>query len=1421
MKHLYTKFPNVILSALLRHSLSLVPLLCFLNVFLFPVSAAVTPTTLGTYFLTSVTRPKSATQFLKVNDGCYLYREGSCSYSSSNGGAKTSDNASGYVFYFDDTFSVSSLVTLTGDKKGSDVTVTIYKTDSANFAKFVNGTENSTKITLDKKTEVGSFTVPILSTAPKGTFSGACKSNFEAGYYYVVASAGSSSTYWTSMTLTEPVCTPPTTALKITTSATIIERGETVTISVVSGTGNGEPVTYSVKPSTGSITSAGVFSATASGTYTVIVTQPDEMTAKKCGAVDSVKIFVPYHECHSETIIKSVHTGKTTADCSGTLQGGYQKSTEKDGKLNSNGHFFVYLASGNYFEPGDSVYFEVPAVNNATAIDIYLGGKTAHTKTYSVPMNGAGTYVFVLPDDFPANIDTLGVYREDGSQNATYQSIEVRRYSCPGCDGIEQYAPTLGVSDSTMERETGSITLTPSTFNTNLFRSEYTITPSTATITNNVFHSDVVGTYIIEYSIVHKHHPDCRLSCTQQVEVTLQPCEQTPDVVPTSSVFRLTDGKLVSLTLATLEAKNTSVTYSLTSVPTLVGCTFYMDERELHISGTPNVGVTDANGVDYPLAFTFTNDCTPALTVTATITVKVFPSSHKPAIAYIVSGTKEGAFTAYTTDDKDESQTLLDYLATDFDVTVVNGYATKDAAKLETYYSNYDLLFVTDFMETSQGYTNALGTLIDKKPFLSTEAFVARLSNWHIQSNPSTASPMATKMRLLCAAHSIFNGTTISGDALNREIQVLSSANNGMQGFVLNQIYDFLPLATISDTNNGELIVCSERQAVFLARLIILGIQNSDTKLLTNDGKLIIKQILHYLLETDESKLADCSMVFDNANGTGLWSDAKNWAPAHSFLPTPYHPVRIEQPCTVDIPNAHAATMKINQGLKPDGSSLAGSITITPTGGLLIAGLISKVQDSKYFSLRPTSVQDITVKADATGNGALVFGTQESDVYATVQYFSKGYGANVSAEPVWQYIGTPLQADHTAVSMFYGAWMCRWGVSDNIGGLWEWVANEDILQPFEGYCITQDVSKTYTLQGRLNKPTTHSISFTVRDTEGYAFAANSWTAPIKIGNLSSSDFVNADATIYLFHSGTYNNSQSATDADATSAVASLPGQYAVIPVNASPYMAGADSVIPAMQGFFVKTSALPATMQIEYSSAVYDAKNFACSTTPMRAPRRRTASPTETTPQVLRIDLQGKQYGGDRVWVLSANSFTEQFENGWDGIKAEGGSDVPMLSFVKEAGEMAVAAVPVIDEHTLSFRAGKDSVYTFLFDYEGDPLYIMDRQTQAVTRVQSGQTYTFMATNRTQAEQRFVFTAHPQSVTTSVETVVDNGKLHIENYAGEQVEVSIFASQGCCLYHYLSQDKVINLHPELPTGVYIVQIKMGSEVQTVKLLGGE
>ena len=800
----------------------------------------------------------------------------------------------------------------------------------------------------------------------------------------------------------------------------------------------------------------------------------------------------------------------------------------------------------------------------------------------------------------------------------------------------------------------------------------------------------------------------------------------------------------------------TNTTNYTMSHPAPSGCTYDLREDNIvYLTGVPATGLSAA---DYTLTVTAQNPCGGADAV-ASMTFHLLAETAKPTVAWIADGTKAQTLPGTLTAAKSTDHVLYQYLQNYFTLTPVNAYCTVDHQKLKDYYSQFDVVLLTDYPDTNvkpdgagggkeNSYSNALGCLIDERPILTFEAFVADCPLWGLNENPKTPDPKQKDMTLLCSAHNIFIGTHEVGDVVE-VLTTTTGAGNALQGFESNEApTGMIFISTIQDGTSNELIVCCERQTVIPARMMIMGLNHDAMGKLSDDGKLIIKQIIDYLLHTAD--VADCSMVFDDANNTHVWSDPANWAPAYNVVPKPLQTARIKKDCQVDIPNAHCSTVHLMKGNDGTGDNDA-HLTILPEGGLTLTDNITIVQGSNFLTTYPISAGDLVIQSSAAGNGALVFGNAEEDLVATVQYYSKATGAGTS--PVWQYMGIPIADKPMAIDTYYQAWMCSWENVGNVTSNWTWVQNEDRISPFKGYCITQAAAKTYVHVGTLNAPEEKNLSlryFTSVDGDGFNMFANSWVAPIDITKMEVADFgAAAEPTIFIYNAGTRADYAGGGD-PSTAGTNTSPGQYNAIPVAAASYLSGSLTKIPSMQGFFVQATK-NGTLTLDYNKICFDKENYETSTEPTRAPKLTAESEADdaVVPEVMRLDVNGAHWS-DRLYILTHPEFSGAFNLGWDGTKQEGDAEAPMLALPDDAGLLAVAAIESAEERELLFRAGEDSAYTFRFDYSGETIYLYDRLTEQATEIRTGNTYSFIARNST-AMPRFLITKNPPRTPTAVE----------------------------------------------------------------------
>ncbi len=845
------------------------------------------------------------------------------------------------------------------------------------------------------------------------------------------------------------------------------------------------------------------------------------------------------------------------------------------------------------------------------------------------------------------------------------------------------------------------------------------------------------------------------------------------------------------------------------------GCSYELREDGIiYLVGTPSTTLAAST---YSLTVTTVNDCGFA-NASATLELRTLEPTAKKQIAWIgckgdgknqqpLPGTLDGSQSTdhslykYLTGSITPSDPSDDW----FVLTPVNAYCTIDPQKISDYYSQFDLILLTDYPDShvcptgdtdpstgekykktdANSYSNAIGCLIDEIPILTFEAFVAGLPNWGINTKPGPESPTEQTITLLCSAHNIFNNTF----PVDEQIKFVTSS--GMQGFAgLEAPPGMIYIATIPDGSGGTRITCCERQKVIEARMMMMGLNHNAMASVTNDGKTIIKQIIDYLLQFEE--MADCALVFDNGEnnnsydetsyhaaghtgtkGDGLWSTAANWHPAYNAVPKPFQAVRVDKPCNVDIENAHCSSIR----LRKDGATYDGKLTIQPNGGLTVIDYIKEVHGTNYMTTYPSAASDLVIQASTTSqNGSLAFGNAEDALQATVEYYSLGTDAT-GANPVWQYMGIPITDGPMAIDQYHAAWMCSWESEGNVSSNWVWVENEDRIVPFKGYCITQQASKKYTHVGALCAPDKKELPlhyFTSEDGNGFNMFANSWVAPIDITKMRTEDFDGAEPTIYIYNTGTREQYDDgglpSTDGTNTGA-----GQFNAVPVNAASYMSSALTKIPTMQGFFVQATR-EGTLTLDYDRICFNSTDYTTTAETMRAPRRATkeAMEEQIVPEVMRVDVSSARFG-DRVYILSHPEFSEAFDLGWDGTKQEGDENVPMLAYVQGNRLLAVAAIETPEGQYLSFRAGEDSIYTFTFDYEGETIYLYDRLADEAAEIRTGNTYTFRATNKTAAE-RFLITATPPRTPTQVETVGAEPR-------SEKAEKIIHENKLMILYH--------------------------------------
>ena len=839
------------------------------------------------------------------------------------------------------------------------------------------------------------------------------------------------------------------------------------------------------------------------------------------------------------------------------------------------------------------------------------------------------------------------------------------------------------------------------------------------------------------------------------------------------------------------------------------------------------------------------------------------------AVAYIVSGgsgstVKLGGhfLTGYNPSDlmrlegkNTWSETELDPLWYAIDTckqyvaTPVNGYAPFNKYN----YEPFDLIVLTDFPKTdkSEGglssatYLNDLAQLVDVKPFLSLKAHIAKagMGQWTDKgfvALPETPSTTQTTIDLLCWAHSVFQrvmkkdteaeAVAADGTAAKR-IEILSGGGydkeKGLQGFLARNMAGFVNIGTIPSSLSGDtiLVACCERQKNLSARLMVLSVNAQAMCMMTENGCNSVLSMMDYLLDTDAANVDDCSIHFDNGteaeggtrtvtdadgthtSGNNLWSNPANWT--SGIVPTKAQNVHIHADCIVDKMDQAAGVVKISEDVH---------LIINANASLNVTNYLGMCDTANNTNILPlTSPNNIRIYAAADGAGTLIHADTRGWVKASVQYYSKAYGAPKDCQ--WQWMTTPV-IDMGAVEQYLaGGWVYLW--DNELHGWTKLLRNGDTMRPFGGYSFTQRTAgTTYWIQGTLAQAQDTTIALCYDDSDKergqYNLIGNSWTAPINIAGFKEDDFQNCEATIYMFNTG--------QDPEGTGSVESGQYVYVAVPVMTASEDA-ALQVIPAMQTFQVNAEGENPSLTLRYKDLVRPVSNV--NRQPMRiAGRAGTTSygdyDGEGITERLHIHISGSRFA-DVVHLYRNADCTYDFDNGWDGTKVLGDASAVQLFVEHDLRRFAVSTQPAFDGTRLGMLRGEDDTYTLRFRYDGtETLYLYDSETDRYTPVSNEATYTF-TTLATEVEHRFLLTAtapeNPSGPATGiVNLTTDRDRAVLTNTTGERLCVVLYDAAGRLCGQYTSDAPLWDIPLPETQGVYLIEAKTNHEQHTCKVV---
>ena len=999
----------------------------------------------------------------------------------------------------------------------------------------------------------------------------------------------------------------------------------------------------------------------------------------------------------------------------------------------------------------DAADFTITAVRDATALKSLGLISYTSSNTAIATIDGATGLVHIADnidfgsDEFKTTTITATLAASGCYKKAVITYIlKVIKHVCPDAPGTITY----------VDRGCSGMDLTLEGYEEGATVQWYKDGEAIPSATGATYNAEGEGEY---YAVSYK---TCYITSTNSIKLerASATAEKIVDSWYVKNGRRTPDIALVQTTGAT----SFTVTSGVTPIENIGGCTFELKKDGIiYLHGQKDDGSAPSDMTPGDMTITITvSGCAGALSG-LDITLHIQAETAKPSVAFVVDGTlrKDGGTATSVSEAKTSDRDLWKYLNNTFALTGCNVYWSVDSKELREYYSQFDAILITDDPNTQTNgtggvpYVKAFGTMVDVRPILTMEAFVGRYSDggWHVyKADPTSPNPRQVEMKLECKNHDIFKGldpnasdnvrttTDEHGNEYWHVIMVdttVAPYHNtskdyktlpALQGFDPHKFDRMLGVGTIAEeTLQGGV----ERQEEPAARMMILGIQNEAMAALTNEGKLIIKNAIEYLLKTNMEDVNDCSNYFTGGpSGTGdNWATAENWSSGK--VPDFESRVRILRPVVISgDTKAIVARVDIATSGKSkwvDGEC-NGSVTVNPRGALIVGGKIRRAHAPLFGvdNLEPTENDDLIVKASTTdphNQGALIFDNSDGDTRAVVEMWNPSYwvvdGGTGKKTKYWSYVAVPIQEADIPNFFWYGFTY----LYDETSG---WIKKSDgtSLYPFQGIGASLQEGNMETFYGPLATTESQDITltYTAGKGQGMNLIGNSWTAPIQIANFEEDDFGDAAAEVWVFNTGNKNVGHS-TMTDGSSGTTTA-GQWQTIPIGVAglPGYTGL-KVIPAMQAFEVNTET-KTTLHLDYDRLVRAGRENL--NEPMRAPRRSAAKQIEAT---MRVRVSGELTHTD-VYLLKDARFSDAFDNGWDGHYLFGDDRSASLYAVSETeGAMAFLAQPEIDGTILGFapsRYGND--YTFTFYYLGEEeYYLNDIKLQKSTLISEEESYLF------------------------------------------------------------------------------------------------
>lgn len=514
----------------------------------------------------------------------------------------------------------------------------------------------------------------------------------------------------------------------------------------------------------------------------------------------------------------------------------------------------------------------------------------------------------------------------------------------------------------------------------------------------------------------------------------------------------------------------------------------------------------------------------------------------------------------------------------------------------------------------------------------------------------------------------------------------------------------------------------------------------------------------------------------------GEWGENNKW----SFgLPNENEDVIIA--ANVTIPNNATITVK-NVILNTNTS-----ITIKPQGVL------------KIDTINQASNTDIIIESNEVNTASFLY-KNKNKVDATIQLYSKAFSDGIRnsiagnfKDPKWQYIGIITDSLKYSTLNTDGItnWIYRWDETQNAVSCWAEKLNEQShLYAWNGYCIAQENERTYTYSGSLlNKNHTYNLTYSDSkyrsDDLGNNLITNSYSGPIDITSLSMDNFINVEATIYIYNTGSYAEWKE----QVSNTLGFNPGQTIQIPINVISVLGSEyPRTIASSQAFFIKSFPNGGQFIVDYEKNVYNSTSF--------NNQKRVISEVNPEFNVLKIDVKSSR-SNDRLYLIEHKDCTPNFDNGYDAIKLFDNNG-PQIFAINDSIYTSINTSNNIVNQSIGFRGDSEyEMYTLTFNidklYSYDKLYLYDIITNEYVDILSNETYTFYHI-QSNNEPRFLITTDKKNgdrdIVTATETIDSFNEINLNDI------IYIYNFNGHLIYN--SKVDSSNDLNNLTNGIYIV-----------------